>query len=315
MKKMRKLIPAFAMLLVSAIMMSTASFAWFTMNEQVTATGMNIQAQAGGSLVIKKSAGLTANDSEINVDFGETSGHLLTPMTWVSTETEKAWKKPAEGATTDSYGVTSGLTAFTPTAGTHYFDYVVYLAVAGDKIDDQILSAKVEAVANADLYIAKAYTVAFYVGTNPDAEGVVPDKLINVLNGGTSTEVKSDVDLPSTIGITTGNEVGVKVTMRVFVDGDLTKAGGTDETVVIYAPATGTYQAGTKYYTDNTGTTEVNTTSFTAQTDVSSYFVRTTTTVNHPTKYVNSKNVPLTGTVLRVTFTIAKDPNAPAAGN
>ena len=30
MKKMRRLIPAIAMLLVSAVMLSTASFAWFT---------------------------------------------------------------------------------------------------------------------------------------------------------------------------------------------------------------------------------------------------------------------------------------------
>lgn len=46
MKKTRKLIPALAMLLISAVMMSTASFAWFSMNEEVTATGMNITAES-----------------------------------------------------------------------------------------------------------------------------------------------------------------------------------------------------------------------------------------------------------------------------
>ena len=41
-----------------------------------------------------------------------------------------------------------------------------------------------------------------------------------------------------------------------------------------YKAATGTYVSGTKYYTDNTGATEVNTTSFTeGTTDVSSYYV------------------------------------------
>ena len=40
MKNTRKLIPAVVMLLVSAVLMSTASFAWFSMNKQVTATGM-----------------------------------------------------------------------------------------------------------------------------------------------------------------------------------------------------------------------------------------------------------------------------------
>ena len=45
MKKMRKLIPALAMLLVSAVMMSTASFAWFSMNTSVTASGMSVTAK------------------------------------------------------------------------------------------------------------------------------------------------------------------------------------------------------------------------------------------------------------------------------
>lgn len=43
--------------------------------------------------------------------------------------------------------------------------------------------------------------------------------------------------------------------------------------VATYKAATGTYVEGTTYYTDNTGATEVNTSTFTAGTDVSSYFV------------------------------------------
>lgn len=54
MKKMRKLLPAIAMLLVSAVMMSTASFAWFTMNSEVTATGMQVTAVAPASLWISQ---------------------------------------------------------------------------------------------------------------------------------------------------------------------------------------------------------------------------------------------------------------------
>ena len=52
MKKMRKLIPAFAMLMVSAIMLSTASFAWFSSNTQAEANGMQIKAQTSGGLAI-----------------------------------------------------------------------------------------------------------------------------------------------------------------------------------------------------------------------------------------------------------------------
>ena len=58
MKKMtRKLIPALAMLLISAVMMSTASFAWFTMNTEVTATGITVTAVAPKSLWIMEEAG------------------------------------------------------------------------------------------------------------------------------------------------------------------------------------------------------------------------------------------------------------------
>ena len=56
MKMTRKLIPAIAMLLVSAVMMSTASFAWFTMNSTVQATGMTVTAVAPASLWIAQPA-------------------------------------------------------------------------------------------------------------------------------------------------------------------------------------------------------------------------------------------------------------------
>lgn len=46
MKMTRKLIPAFVMLIVSAIMLSTASFAWFATNRNVSANNMSVTANA-----------------------------------------------------------------------------------------------------------------------------------------------------------------------------------------------------------------------------------------------------------------------------
>ena len=46
MKMTRKLIPAFVMLIVSAIMLSTASFAWFATNRTVSANNMSVTANA-----------------------------------------------------------------------------------------------------------------------------------------------------------------------------------------------------------------------------------------------------------------------------
>lgn len=70
-KNARKLIPAVAMLLVSATMLSTASFAWFSMNSQVEATGMQVNVDAPTSLLISRTSA-TAGFAN-SIDFGEDS--------------------------------------------------------------------------------------------------------------------------------------------------------------------------------------------------------------------------------------------------
>ncbi|NLN54939.1 MAG: hypothetical protein GX148_01405 [Clostridiales bacterium] len=52
MKATKKIIPALVMLLVSAVLLSTASYAWFSMNATVTATGMQVTAKVPDSLQI-----------------------------------------------------------------------------------------------------------------------------------------------------------------------------------------------------------------------------------------------------------------------
>lgn len=49
---MKKLIPAICMTLVAAAMFATSTFAWFSMNTQVQATGMNVKATASKNLLI-----------------------------------------------------------------------------------------------------------------------------------------------------------------------------------------------------------------------------------------------------------------------
>ena len=55
-KTNRKLIPAVAMLLVSAIMLSTSSFAWFSMNKQADVNNMQVTATANSNLLISFSS-------------------------------------------------------------------------------------------------------------------------------------------------------------------------------------------------------------------------------------------------------------------
>ena len=50
---MKKLIPALVMLLVSAVVLSTASYAWFSTTDRVTAEGMKVTATAPASILMK----------------------------------------------------------------------------------------------------------------------------------------------------------------------------------------------------------------------------------------------------------------------
>lgn len=61
MKKFKKLIPAFCMLLVSAVMLGTTTFAWFSINSEVKATGMNVTAKSETEyfIIADTAAGLT----------------------------------------------------------------------------------------------------------------------------------------------------------------------------------------------------------------------------------------------------------------
>lgn len=77
MKKFRKLIPALCMLLVSALFVGTSTYAWFSMNKEVTATNMSVTAKAdtpflqiranGGSGEWATKATLTASGTDLSL--------------------------------------------------------------------------------------------------------------------------------------------------------------------------------------------------------------------------------------------------------
>jgi hypothetical protein len=74
MKMTRKLIPALVMLLVSAVMLSTASFAWFASNYNVAVNGMNVKVKSTAKfLEISKTSSSTGFDKfvDINNDLAE----------------------------------------------------------------------------------------------------------------------------------------------------------------------------------------------------------------------------------------------------
>ncbi len=69
MKKFKKLIPAFCAMLVSAAMLGTSTYAWFSVNKEVTATDMSVIARANTQYFVVKDSlkgGAFSSDSGAN---------------------------------------------------------------------------------------------------------------------------------------------------------------------------------------------------------------------------------------------------------
>lgn len=83
---MKKLIPALALLLVSAVMLGTSSFAWFSMNTEVAATGMQITAVTNANLYIKEGLIDSADSIDGVVASMATGLHNLSPANLTDSE-------------------------------------------------------------------------------------------------------------------------------------------------------------------------------------------------------------------------------------
>lgn len=63
MKAMKKLIPAICLLLISAVLLGTSTYAWFSMNTTVTAEGMKVEATSAKNLVISNTSTLKQDEA------------------------------------------------------------------------------------------------------------------------------------------------------------------------------------------------------------------------------------------------------------
>ncbi len=241
MKKTRKLIPAIAMLLMSTVMMSTASFAWFSMNQTVDVGGMKVNATATGSLLISTSQ---SGNFEVSTSFNDTTAKTLAPCTYISADEYNTYKSnsstaltgagyyyvnnPADVDPNTGLAITSktlyytAATAYANSSGTesgNYVDYVVYLKAEGAALNFTDLTATVDfgTVSAGQL----ATTVDFLLNTTA----------VNAsYTGYTVTNAKSVVasDTTKSVGLgalTMTEGATYAVVMRVYVDG---AAKGTD---------------------------------------------------------------------------------------
>ncbi len=91
---MKKIIPALTLLLISAVIMSTASFAWFSMNTQVTANGMSVTAVSDApNLVIAEGTvtDLSSATPAVNATLADVKLYPVAPVeSWSYENVEKA---------------------------------------------------------------------------------------------------------------------------------------------------------------------------------------------------------------------------------
>lgn len=251
MKKMRRLIPAIAMLLVSAVMLSTASFAWFTISTEAQATGMTVSAKASSSLlIINASEGTDSAETKFLNSTGIATftgkGTNLQPATHITDQSVTSDNnlcyitntkdvidpstgkiKTGEGATAATWGAA--------VENTHYKDYTVYLGTAGENMTGA-LTATVTCDADAIAQIHNAIAIDFLMGyvykddvngTSTTVEYVTDATAhLELAKATAGQEIPlGNVDIPVAIstaeGATTATATGdyLVITMRVYFDG------------------------------------------------------------------------------------------------
>ena len=101
---MKKIIPALALLLISAMVLASASYAWFSMNTTVTATGMKVKAVAEQGILINEEA--TANSTWDNsATANQTTATLLRATSTANTST---WYVAYSSDSSDAAAATVG---------------------------------------------------------------------------------------------------------------------------------------------------------------------------------------------------------------
>jgi hypothetical protein len=229
----KKLIPAAGMLALSASMLATSTYAWFTMNKTVTVTGMEVKTSVGSNLLI--SPDTTANTS------------LNAANTFVTDDSAsiKAWLQPVssnDGKANNFWYTLDADAAGKKFTSSNYIDY------------DDTTAGGLKTIATGDYSneFSKAYGVTktavtgFGATTTPNdaAVGYVDYafqlKATNSSNGQESIYL---TDLTLEYGNDDDGDVDKAFRAAVFVEeysGSAFAAGGTTSNA-IYAPSSAAY--------------------------------------------------------------------------
>lgn len=211
MKKFKKLIPALCMLLVSAVMLGSTTYAWFSMNKTATASGMNVTATSNEQFFVISNTNTLATETKIT-SVTKTAGgvtdaaHNITaadnkvyPVAFVSGDAPTGVNKPwytARSNSRDDHTMAEGTAIGVDTGATDYMlTYTLYIGLSSDS---QAQTSKVKVTAT----ITGEAGVAIQIGTTDLME----------LKTGVAKDTSAD------IAFTPGEAVEVKI--YAFIDGN-----------------------------------------------------------------------------------------------
>ena len=212
MKKITKrLISATGMLLISAVMLVTTSYAWFTINKQVNVTGINLKVKTSSNILISKT---NVDDSTFVDKLTDSWYALLEPVSTIDGETyyytldgaadghkihgpntENPYAEYSESAALEvedtyadkakydeafnhAYGITSAnpdeLDKYLTAYG--YFDYSFYLKVNSAAAGQDLIMNRLNLLYNGEEIEEKAWRSAVFIqevagGTEVDTTG------------------------------------------------------------------------------------------------------------------------------------------------
>ena len=158
MKMTRKLIPAFVMLIVSAIMLSTASYAWFANSTTVTATEMSVKANTNVKFLQISSDGSTFGPSASATNKSDDDLNLVTAIVNKEAKTIE-WKTASAADPSKPDANTDGLQSADIVKGNFALTNTFHVKMSSETASLQSLKLTGVAVNNAESVLNDALRV------------------------------------------------------------------------------------------------------------------------------------------------------------
>ncbi len=215
MKKFKKLIPALCMLLISAVLMGTSTYAWFSMNTSVKAEGMQVTAKSNSTYLLitdtKDATGANPGATNLGVvkTFADTATEVY-PTAYTTTAITKdtttliaanSWYTCNNTEESAATGNEVNYKTVELTDTSYFAKYTVYLTLSKDSENwEGTLKVKMARGEQAD------QAVSAYV--------VIGNDNFNFTGATLTGETTNDVQLT--------NATQVEVTIYVYLDGTST---------------------------------------------------------------------------------------------